>query len=88
MKNRICFVLLDKQAYNLFDKVLEPFTKTGPVGNYIHCTSVEQQGPFIEMVFSPEMYESSDNGEIRISIPVNFVLLIVHSDEKPPIGFS
>jgi hypothetical protein len=84
----VCGVLLTEDAYEILGEAIAPYVSEGAIGKYIYCKSAQQNGSFLDMIFSPGMAKGSNSGDIRISIPIGFVRFIASSDERLPIGFS
>lgn len=87
-KPKIYGVLLTDQAYTEIGEALNPYLSEGPIGKYIYCRHVEQNGSFFDMTFSPRMYEGSHKGEMLISIPIRFVKFVASGDDSLPPGFA
>lgn len=87
-KPKIYGVLLTDEAYTQIGTALAPYVSEGPIGKYIYCNHVEQNGSFFDMTFAPHTYKGSHKGEMLISIPVRFVTFIASGDDSLPLGFA
>ena len=84
----VCAVILTEEGYGALGDTIKPYVKDGSLGRYMYCMSATQSGNFVDMKFHPSQCDGSIKDIMIVSVPVQFVKLMISGGSANPLGFS
>lgn len=86
-KDTVCGVLLHGEAITILGEAIKPYLRDGRFGPYIYCRSASQNGAFLDMEFAAADSGGTIRNDMLISVPLQYVKMIVSGSHDLPIGF-
>lgn len=86
MTDKVWGVLLTDEGLAELEEALRPYLRTGPIGKYLYCQSVDLEPPFGRLIAEAVNQEIPFIGEIYI--PLQHVKCAIAAAEFRQIGFT
>jgi len=87
-KEKVFGILLFGSAVDELGVAITPYLRQGPVGDYIYCRSVVQEGAFMKLTIDPEQVDQGIECPMVLWIPTSFVKFVAVAEDEKSIGFS